>query len=231
MTREDFIKTVRVPMPGVLKGIKLNYSPLQESVIKSFDKGENFILISPRQSGRSTSIILNLIYDLFSNTCWNDTIVISRTMHDNMMILLKIKEIIQLNSFINNITIKRNMITNGRQKIHFKTANAVDKMTSDERLGKRLVVSDAAFIPDGNPYISMLEGWDAIIMETVAGPTNKFNSIFLKNLIDFKGVGMFNIIKYTWKKLGFSKKWFDTQKKLFGKNKNIFKREILLKWV
>lgn len=173
------------------------------------------IAISPRQTGRTTSLIINLLYELYTSFCvesFLETIVVGRTVSDTIQINYKFKEIIELNPFIDNIKVTRYHITNKfNQAIHFKQINSIQDIS--KRWDKRLVISDAVFIEDSFPIFKLIEGWQTVHMDTVSGKGLKtFNSEFMRILIVHNGVGMFDIIKYNWFELGLSTEWYDNQK-------------------
>jgi len=230
VTRNDFIESLKIPMPGVPSGWNLRFNIIQESVAKNFESKKSFIIMSPRQTGRLLSIITNLMYELHFKDC-KDTIVIARSINDARHFGRRFSEILALNSHIYNIKITSNKILNDiDQVVSFKTASMVQKLSKKERHGKRLIITDAAYIDDSTPLYKLIDGWDVVIMETIPAPLDKFNSTFFKALIDFNGLALFNIIKHNYKEVGLNDTWMEEQKEVFG-NTALFRREILLEWI
>jgi len=232
MTREEFIKNIKVP-DGTMNGTELKWTNLQKDVSEAFENNWSLIAISPRQTGRTTSLIINLLYELYISSCVEDfveTIFVGRSVADTKQISYRFKETIELNPFIDNLKVTRYHITGQyHHAICFKSINSIQNIPLEERRNKRLIISDAAFIEDSFPIFKLIEGWRTVHIETVTGKGLKtFNSSFIRDLIDYNGVGVFDIIKYNWFELGLSRKWYDDQKAWM--TEEIFKREILLEW-
>jgi len=229
MKRDQFIKSLKIPLAGISSSINLNFNLLQKSVAAEFENNGSFIVISPRQTGRTLSIIVNLLYELSIGQC-KDTIIISRTLLDARRYLFQISQILELNPTLNdNIKLTKKGIRNKlNQFINFETTNSVQKLSKEKREEKRLIIIDASYINDSTLIFKLVDGWDTVIMEVIPAPVNKFNSIFIKNLIDFNGLGIFNIINYNYKQLKLKQKWFSNQKQVLSPE--LFKREILLEW-
>ena len=230
MTRNDFIESLKIPMPGVPSGGNIRFNIVQESAAKNFESKTSFIIMSPRQTGRLLSIIANLIYELHFKYC-KDTIVIARNINDARHFARRFSEILALNSHIYNIkTMSKKILNDIDQVVSLKTASMVQKLSKEERQGKRLIIIDAAYTEDSTPLYKLIDGWDTVIMETVPAPLDKFNSTFFKALIDFNGLALFNVIKHSYKEAGLNDTWVEQQKEAFG-DTALFKREILLEWI
>jgi hypothetical protein len=222
-TREEFIKNIKLGVPGDKDGTPLDFNVLQKSVANSFDKRESILVLSPRQSGRTLSIVLNILYDVFVDDCI-DTIIVSDTIWQTNSILDRVfSYLIGLNSFMTDKLVK-----SFRKKVKVKSANYVAKLDKVVRSNKRLVIMEAAHITERYRLDKLVDGWDCLIVETTAtSMTKSFNSLFFKTRLMDLNVMNLNIIRYKWDEL-FDEKWFNLQKKLVPES--IFKREILLEW-
>lgn len=238
MTREEFIKNTKVN-DGTPGGGPISFNAVQKSTMDAFHNVENFILMSPRQSGRTLAILINVLYELHSNDC-QDTIIVIRDIANVSIISQKFMEILNMNPFMTGIKTfmtetktKRGMIKNNyNQKVQIKTPEQAKNIPLKDRENKRLILLDGAFVDDKTPIFNLIQGWYTVIIETVPGPMNKFNSLFIKSLVDFKGLKIFKVIKHQWQEI-FDENWFSEMLHIFdqfGMDSKIFKREILLEW-
>jgi len=226
MTREEFIKNIKV-QDGTFGGGPLNFNVVQKSVMNAFTNRENFILMSPRQSGRLTSILINILYDLYTNDC-QDTIITIPLKANAKQVSFRLEELLTLNPFITGLKLKQGEIKNSyNQKVLIKIPQQVKAMTLRERENKTLIVLDGAFIEDSTPLFNLIQGWHAVILETVPANLDSFNSVFVKGLMDFDGLRMFKIIKHQWEEI-FDIDWYERQKIYVPEE--FFKREILIEW-
>ena len=228
MTREDFIKKIMFPVDGDPNGIRLNFNLVQQSVLKEFEDNKSFIVMSPRQSGRAVSIISNLLYEVYNGSCIN-TIIIGRTLDSAKSFQRSFNNIAELLApSLFNDNIAREVYNFKNKKILYKSASSLKNIPLNSRQDTRLIILDAAFIEDNTPLFEVIQGWKTVIMETV--PTHQsFNSEFVRNLVEYNGLKVFDILKYNYKQVGFDQKWLDNQKNMFG-DTFIFRSEILLEW-
>lgn len=238
LTREEFIKKLRVP-DTTIDGQLVNFGKVMNSSSKAFEKKENFILMSPRQSSRTTSVMLNILYELYYMDNRNDTYICVVNKADILTISRRFKEIIGLNQEIfknSNFKVTYSFIYNTENplsKVFFVAPSRIMNIRQYERTYHRLILIDAAYIEDKTPIVKLIAGWDTVIMETVPGPAStKFNPAFIKLVMDFNGAGMFKILKFYHTDLEYSLTWFEEQVHIYGDymNQEHFDREILLKW-
>lgn len=217
MNRKKFIETLNLNIAGNFSGIPIEYDELQRSVVEQFENENSFILISPRQTGRTISIMANILYDILHGSARETYIVVPH---------ITVKEvIISLFDRVNP-----DWILSVFDEVHFVLPKDINKIPINHRKYKRIVITEAVAVPDRHHLFEMIQGWDHIVLETIGGKMNKFNSLFVKNLIDFDGLNIFNIVKYSYKQLGKTEEWLDRHKDIFGVNSGVFKREILLEW-
>ena len=235
LTREEFARRLRVD-DGTSKGTILHFSKVQESAAISFENKDNFILMSPRQSGRTLAMIVNILYELYYEQC-ETTYVCSHDIHQVSNFTGRVQRIIDLNPTIfrgSNIRVTETHMVNTKTPLNavfFVTPNDIEKIELEDRFHKRLIIFDAAFVKDRTPIFKLIQGWQTTIMETVSYRLDKFNSSFIKLLMDFNGGGIFKILKYNHTDLEYSKDWLEDNKKMYGSSGiKHFNREILLKW-
>jgi hypothetical protein len=229
MTREEFIKNIKID-DGTIDGGPLRFHVVQQSTMNAFNDKENFILISPRQSGRMTAIMVNILFELYNEECQH-TMLTTWSVRGNLDIFNRLSWLLEKNTFIDGVTITKSRIKNRvGQFVEIKTFGALSKLTLEERKNKRLIILYGAYIDDKTPLFNLIQGWDRVIIETIAGTKDSFNSLFMMNLIDFKGVGVFRVIKHLWNEI-FDEEWYNRHKEMFGSGQSVhFSREVMLEW-
>lgn len=192
--------------------------------------------MSPRQSGRTIAMMVNILYELYYEEC-ETTYICVHGIADIGNISARFQKLIDFNPTIfkdSDIRVTKNFIYNTKipqDKVVFAIPKHIEEVKIEDRFYKRLIIFDAAFIEDKTPVFKLIQGWRITIMETVPYRLDKFNSSFIKLLMDFNGGGIFKILKYNHTDLEYSKDWLEDNKKMYGSSGiKHFNREILLKW-
>jgi len=217
MEREEFIKNIKLPVFGDIDGKPLDFTILQESVMKNFMFTENFLVLSPRQTGRATSIFVNLLFEL-TRPDFKETILVGHSYNE-----YEFSRLTELSDF-NKTSVKKENL----EKLSFRTIGSAYNMSLEERYGKRIILFDAAFVPDKFLIYKLINGFDTVIMESVAGRLDSFNSLFIKSLVT-NSIKEFSIIKLSYQKLGLSEEWCNRQRDSLS-SPEVFNREVLLEW-